>query len=106
LFLTERGELYHPSMLTKMVRTWGRRVGTPMSPHKLRKSYATGLALAGVPPHLIQEYLGHESLATTQIYLESVQTPGIDAAIEAFARAGSVALEAPAPETHVNPENL
>ncbi|MCP3999609.1 MAG: tyrosine-type recombinase/integrase, partial [Gammaproteobacteria bacterium] len=39
------------------------------SVHTLRHSYATHLLEAGVEIRLIQKYLGHNSLATTYIYI-------------------------------------
>lgn len=39
------------------------------SVHTLRHSYATHLVEAGVNLHLIQSYLGHDSLQTTAIYI-------------------------------------
>jgi site-specific recombinase XerD len=36
--------------------------------HTLRHSYATPLLEAGVPPRLIQRYLGHTHLETTMLY--------------------------------------
>jgi len=44
-------------------------VGTRVTPHMLRHSYATYLCRRGVPIRQIQQLLGHSSLATTQIYL-------------------------------------
>lgn len=39
--------------------------------HSLRHTCACDMAEAGVPPHVIQEWLGHESLSTTSIYVRA-----------------------------------
>jgi site-specific recombinase XerD len=44
------------------------------SPHSLRHTFATQKAEKGVSPYQLQEWLGHTSLATTQIYVHIGRT--------------------------------
>lgn len=41
------------------------------TPHTFRRTSATQLAQAGVPTNVIQAYLGHRHLSTTQLYLST-----------------------------------
>jgi integrase/recombinase XerD len=47
------------------------KIEEPIHPHKLRHSKATHLVNAGVNLYNIRDFLGHESVTTTQIYLTS-----------------------------------
>lgn len=53
------------------VRTWGQRsrLGIPLSPHRIRHTFATHLVRAGVGLVTIRDLLGHRLITSTQIYL-------------------------------------
>lgn len=53
------------------VRTWGTRthLDKPISPHKLRHTFATHLIRAGVGLVTLRELLGHRQITSTQVYL-------------------------------------
>lgn len=56
--------------LFKLVRKYGARIGKPdLAPHDLRRTYAQLGYEAGIPITQITTLLGHESVATTQRYL-------------------------------------
>jgi integrase/recombinase XerD len=70
VFLNQRGGRLSRQGAWTLVRRYGDRIGLGdrLSPHVLRHSCATHMLDHGADVRVVQELLGHASVATTQVY--------------------------------------
>jgi integrase/recombinase XerD len=70
IFLSRTGRPLDRHNIYRLVQRYARRAGitTKMTPHSLRHCFASHLLAGGADLRVVQELLGHASVATTQIY--------------------------------------
>lgn len=70
LFVTKKGKKLYPKLVYRIVNKYLGMVTTlsKKSPHILRHTFATHMLNNGADLNAIKEFLGHASLAATQIY--------------------------------------
>jgi integrase/recombinase XerD len=68
-FCDQRGRPLEKRNVQRILERLEKKTGLHITPHLLRHSGATFLALTGCPAFLLQKLLGHTTLSTTQIYI-------------------------------------
>jgi integrase/recombinase XerD len=70
LFLNQRGSRLSRQSAWQIISDCAdaANISSEVSPHTLRHSFATHLLEGGADVRVVQELLGHSSVATTQIY--------------------------------------
>ena len=78
VFRSRKGGHLDPSMVHRIVKAAAARAGLPdgVSPHWLRHSFASHALDRGAPLSLVQQGLGHASVATTSKYLHARPSDG------------------------------
>lgn len=69
-FLTPHGEQVNRQSFWRMLKHYAKLSGIPKKiwPHMLRHSFATHVLRNGADLRAVQEFLGHKSISTTEIY--------------------------------------
>lgn len=70
-FINNRGHRFSEQSIRLMIKKYAREagIGSQITPHMFRHSFATYLIEEGVDVSCVQQMLGHSSIRTTQVYI-------------------------------------
>ena len=71
LFISRKKTRLSQGAVNKLIKKYTQNSGKNMTAHKFRRSYATNLYHATGDIYLVKECMGHSSINTTQIYVQS-----------------------------------
>lgn len=74
LFISRKRKRLSQGAVNKLIKKYTSSSGKNMTAHKFRRSYATNLYHATGDIYLVKECMGHSSINTTQIYVQSDNT--------------------------------
>lgn len=68
---SQKGFQFTPDTMQKMIAICYKKARVQASSHSGRRSFATNLIRSGADIYSVQQMMGHESIATTQVYFSS-----------------------------------
>ncbi|MEG1537259.1 MAG: site-specific tyrosine recombinase XerD [Clostridiales bacterium] len=74
VFLNNHGDSLSRQGFWKIIKGYGKKINLDIYPHTMRHSVATHLLENGADIRIVQEFLGHSDIATTQIYTHLSKT--------------------------------
>jgi site-specific recombinase XerD len=84
LFLSREGQGLTTRSIMKLVTKYAKAAGIErqVSPHTLRHTFATHKASQGISVFVLQDWMGHEKITTTQVYVHEAGRANVQRLME------------------------